>query len=301
MKTLLLLSIAIAVVSCGSTKITKKKELKPLTKDAKVDVYIKEAPTFRYEVICEAEIESKGNFTSTDRESYASKAKEIARGCGANIAVIKSLSGFTYGSSANVTVRIEAGLKTSEESRFNGRTKAMKQFVSAVTVGNVKNTSIILKKLKVNRDRSKRSEVDEAILGQVMRISAEKGKSCPTKTMYYLYKYYGVTIDYFGNHKGSGRYATTSFVNTNGILNCKSSAVAKSLSKVSNKVEAITAINNSMTTYLNSGVSSTTAKNNYKNMYSTIQKAVNDDCNKDKLGSLCSAKSNLSKIYKACR
>lgn len=302
-KAILFITTLAFLSSCATQKVNKKvfKRLRPLTEDTEVQVFSDKSPTFSIDKICEAKVIASGYYTKTSMSSYSKEAKNIARECGANVAVIKSLTGFSFGSSADVTVKVEVGLRSSEDSKFNGKKKIIKKFLSAVSLGNVRNTSLILKKLKVNKNRSKRSYLDEAIIGQVMRMSAEKGSSCPRKTLSYLYKNYGATLDHFANYKTSEKYATNQFVKTDQILKCDTMVIAKSFAKIKNKEKAIIAINNDMTDSLNGGWATKVSKKNFKKLYPKMMKAIDTTCSKDQLSSLCSAKANLKKIYKASK
>lgn len=297
-KLLVCLTSLIIITSCGSTKIIKKKTLPPLGSDAKVTVYSKIAPTFGYNIICEADVHSKGVFTSTKMSGYESKAKKIARDCGTNIAVIKSLNGFSVGSNSNVTVKILAVKSTTQKSRFADKNELLKKLASAFYIGNISNTSKILTKLNMNKDRKKRAPLDESLLGQMMRIAAEQGRSCPQKSMAYLYKNYKVTIDSFSDFKGEGRYAPTTYVKLRQILSCPSVVVSRSFPQVKDTEKAIVNINNTITESINSGILSKTQRIQFNKIYPSLINEVNKKCKTDSLSSICSTKANFQRIYK---
>lgn len=304
MKTLMQsLIVVILLTSCGSTKITKKEVLPKLDRKTKVTVFSSEAPTFTYKVICSATVKSNGMFTSTSMDSYRSKAETIARDCGAKIAVIKSLSGMTIGSNADVTVEIEAVRRTSQDAKIYDKTDYLKRLATAISVNKLSTIKAILNKFKVSKSPKTRSHLDSKVINTLLRFEAEKGKNCAVKSMFYLAKNYGSKIDTYADYEdqtwnGYTYSKNTTYINTSSILECPSSLVYKSIHSDEKIESSIIAISNSVTNSANSRSISKAQRKNYIMLYPKMMKEVNLACKKESTSSLCSLKSNLTKVYK---
>ncbi len=186
----ILLPALLFLAACGSTSVKKKIQLAELGNDEKVTIY-REMPTFGYEVICEVEIERKGNFVSTDLEAYRSNLEVEARKCGGKQAFLSGLSGFRYGSSANVTITGYVIRQTTEEMKIKDK-EHVKKLAQAT---NLNNESALKKLLiAVNPSPLKRSPHDNEILSLLLHTNAKIGLNCPAKTVNLLLNQYQVRI-----------------------------------------------------------------------------------------------------------
>ena len=142
LRILALLALFFLNACVTTTDIETYDKRKPLAKDAPVEVFHKAEPTFGYDVVCKAKVQVKGNFVATDLKSYVGKAKEVARDCGTNMALIESLTGYR-GSGTNIMVTIKAIEKTSSPSAFAKVLQTDKSFIkklgTAASLGNITN------------------------------------------------------------------------------------------------------------------------------------------------------------------
>ena len=285
------------MASCGSTKIKKNKELPPLDRFAEVEVFHESLPPFGYEVICDADVNSKGNFTSTTRKGYVGKAKEIARECGVNKAVILSLSGLTSGSGANVNVRIQAIVQTTEKDKITKKDpEELKKLAAAASQNKLNSIDTLFKRYELNPEQAKRSPLDNHILNTLMIKMALNGSRCPVKSMNHIFEKYGAHISHYDTFKAYGARLS---VSTRKVLECPSKAVVSSFEKLTpqRRKEVIISLNASLSDYLNRGRKPLKSlKANFNSLYPLMKKDIDSSCSKDSTNTLCSLKENIEKI-----
>lgn len=270
----------------------------PLASKKGIVVFAKNAPTFGYEVICEAKLTVKGSFVSKDLEGYKGRAATIAQKCGAKYAIVEGMDGFSYRGSSSLWVDIKVVRKTTDESPFGNMyysdrakyDKELKKIVSAASVSNIKNLKLLLENNKFVADKAKRPPIETRVLTNISQALTAKGEFCATKSLRFLSREYGIKLKGLGKEEYEA--ART--------MECPAKIVTSSVLEFEDKLKSITTINNVITEMLNSGFTSNSKKNayrNYKQMYSSIMKEVNTSCEGDSTSQLCSLRPNLKKVY----
>jgi hypothetical protein len=288
------LSLICTLISCATSKVENvRTQLPPLPEGTPVTVHAESAPNYGYEVICEASVSANPLYSGSELSDYESQAEKIARKCGTDRAMVESLFGFGN----NVTVKIKAIRKTSEDDKITDK-RIVEKIIAAAALDNVANLKKIFADIGLNPDPSRRSPNDSDLLALTVLRLAERGSTCPVKSLNFLKSEYAAQLRHVDDY---GADRDKIYVNSDGILSCPSPVISQSYDHFADKEKSITAINQVVTENLNSGAGDRGAIVSYGHfltLYPRLMKDVDASCAQDSTSSLCSHKPNLEKVRK---
>ncbi len=295
MRKILLLSLSVLFVGCGTTS-KKLMDLPPLAETAPVQVFYSQ-PNLKYERVCE--IEAKGNNSLgggyTQKEDFEKMFQQEARKCGADGVIFSFMSGYSQG---NVTA-YGTGIKISGQSAGLTSDDKIKAFSLAIQTHDLGKVKELL--ASVPKQKKDRAPTDDQLVDLGLYIATLDGLTCDSKVVDLLEKDYEGIVPKF---KAVSLYSADKNDQNSPLCN---DVIARSLPKMADLSQAVLEVNNHYVEQLNRSYDHDLEKKvvRYNSLLKEASRLIADACKKSSTDSTCAMKNgyldfaNKSKIAKS--